>query len=239
MSAGKLKDTLVIIPAYNEVENIGLMLKTLTELYPMLSVLIVNDGSVDGTGEVVKNYSKDHANVFLIDKKKNEGLAKAYLNGFEWAKKSDFKYFLQMDCDFQHDPKEISTLLDKATEENLVIGSRYINGMRVRNWPLHRVALSYFAGVYTRFLTGLRIKDVTGGFKCFGRKTFESLDLSKVFSQGFCFQIELNYKTHLKGYKIIEVPITFHSRLKGKSKMSLKIILEAFVNVLKLRFIKI
>lgn len=230
---------LLIIPTYNEIDNIQRMLQTLHELYPDLSVLILDDGSPDGTADVVREFQKNKENLHLIERSGKLGLGTAYITGFKFALQRDFQYVFEMDCDFSHDPADIPVLLEAAQSNDLVIGSRYIGGIRIINWPMRRLLLSYFAGVYTRIITGLGVLDATGGFKCFSRKALESLNLEKVFSNGYSFQIELNYKIWSQGMKVKEVPIVFTERRDGQSKMSGGIVYEAVFAVIKLRLRKI
>lgn len=233
--------SLLIIPTYNEIDNIERMLSTLKELYPKLNILIIDDGSPDGTAEIVQKWMDKDSTLNLIKRSGKLGLGTAYITGFKWALERDFEYIFEMDCDFSHDPKDIPTLLDACVNQGakLAIGSRYIGGIRIINWPMHRLLLSYFAGVYTRIITGLKVLDATGGFKCFTREALSSLNLDKVFSNGYSFQIELNFKVFSKGLKIKEVPITFTERRDGHSKMSKDIVFEAVWAVIKLRLKKI
>lgn len=231
--------SLVIIPTYNEIDNIERMLTTLTELYPDLSILIIEDGSPDGTADVVKKFMQQNEKIHIIERTGKLGLGTAYIAGFKWALERDYQFVFEMDCDFSHDPNDIPALLEAAQSNDLAIGSRYINGIRIINWPMHRLLLSYFAGVYTRIITGLAILDATGGFKCFTRSALESLNLDKVFSNGYSFQIELNFKIWSKGLKVKEVPIVFTERRDGQSKMSGGIVWEAIFAVIKLRLRKI
>ena len=230
--------TLLIIPTFNEIDNIERMLTTITNLYPELNILIIEDGSPDGTATVVKNFMKENDKINIIERTGKLGLGTAYIAGFKWALNKDYQFVFEMDCDFSHDPKDIPRLLEAAQSNDLVIGSRYIDGIRIINWPIHRLLLSYFAGVYTRIITGLDVLDATGGFKCFTRKALESLDLDRVFSNGYSFQVELNFKIWAKGLKIKEVPIVFTERRDGESKMSGGIIHEAVFAVIKLRLRK-
>ena len=229
---------LLIIPTYKEIDNIERMLSTLEGLYPDLNILIIDDGSPDGTADVVKSKMETSSRLNLIERSGKLGLGTAYITGFKWALERDFEYIFEMDCDFSHDPEDIPTLLEACAinEAQLAIGSRYVGGIRIINWPMHRLLLSYFAGVYTRIITGLKVLDATGGFKCFKREALESLDLDRVFSNGYSFQIELNYKIFCKKMKILEVPITFTERRDGQSKMNMDIVIEAVFAVLKLRF---
>lgn len=233
------EQSLLIIPTYNEIDNIERMLNTITKLYPKLHILIIEDGSPDGTAEIVKKYQKSNSRINMIERTGKLGLGTAYITGFKWALERDYQFIFEMDCDFSHDPHDIPRLLSAAEENDLVIGSRYIDGIRIINWPIHRLLLSYFAGVYTRIVTGLDVLDATGGFKCFTRNALESLDLDRVFSNGYSFQIELNFKIWSKGLRVKEVPIIFTERRDGESKMSGGIIHEAIFAVIKLRLRKI
>lgn len=231
--------SLLIIPTYNEIDNISKMLEMLEQLYPELSILIIDDGSPDGTAEVVKQKQATNPKIHLMQRQGKLGLGTAYIAGFKWALARDFQYVFEMDCDFSHDPQDIPKLLEAAQSSDLVIGSRYIDGIRIINWPIHRLLLSYFAGVYTRIITGLNILDATGGFKCFTRKALESLNLDKIISNGYSFQIELNYKVWDQGLKVKEVPIVFTERRDGQSKMNQSIVFEAIFAVIKLRIFRI
>jgi dolichol-phosphate mannosyltransferase len=230
---------LVIIPTYNEMDNIEKMLSTLTELYSQLSVLIVDDGSPDGTANVVKAKQKTNTSIHLIERSGKQGLGTAYITGFKWALEREFEYIFEMDCDFSHDPQDLAVLYTAAQTNDLIIGSRYIGGIRIINWPMHRLLLSFFASIYTRLITGMKVLDATGGFKCFSRKALMSIDLDKVFSNGYSFQIELNFKVWSKGLKVVEVPIVFTERREGQSKMNRSIVFEAVFAVIKLRLLKI
>lgn len=227
--------SVIIIPTYNESDNVEKMLKTLESLYPQLSILIVDDGSPDGTAFIVKKFMETHPNVHIIERKGKLGLGTAYITGFKWSLDKGFDFIFEMDCDFSHDPKDIEGLLTAAQSCDLAVGSRYIGGIRILNWPMKRLLLSYFASIYTQIITGMKIQDATGGFKCFRASTLRKIDLDKIFSNGYSFQIELNYKTWKKGLKLIEVPITFSERREGQSKMSRKIIWEAVWAVWRLK----
>ncbi|MDA8793268.1 polyprenol monophosphomannose synthase [Bacteriovoracaceae bacterium] len=229
------KQSLLIIPTYNEIDNIERMLNTLLGLYPELNILIIDDGSPDGTADIVKGFQEKNANINLIQREGKLGLGTAYITGFRFALSKGFDYIFEMDCDFSHDPKDIPNLLSAAISHDLAIGSRYIGGIRIINWPMHRLLLSFFASWYTRIITSLPLTDATGGFKCFSRKALESIDLDKIFSNGYSFQIELNYKVWKKGLKIKEVPIVFTERRDGHSKMNRKIVYEAIFAVFRLR----
>jgi len=231
--------TLIIIPTYNEIANISSMVNTVFQLSSDLSILIIDDGSPDGTASTVKELQRQYPNLHLISRSGKLGLGTAYITGFKWALARQYEYIFEMDCDFSHDPTEIPSFLKAAENADLVIGSRYIGGIRIMNWPMKRLLLSYFASVYIRFVTGIPVMDATGGFKCFRRKTLETINLDKIFSKGYAFQIELNFKVFSKKLRITEIPITFHERREGVSKMNGKIVKEALWGVLKLRLLKI
>jgi dolichol-phosphate mannosyltransferase len=232
-------ESLLIIPTYNEIDNVERIITTVTELYPAINILIIDDGSPDGTADIVKNFQHTNPNIQLIERKGKLGLGTAYITGFKWALERDFQYILEMDCDFSHDPKDIEKLIDAAQTNDLVIGSRYIDGIRIINWPFRRLLLSYCASIYTRIITGIKVLDVTGGFKCFKRSSLEALNLDQVFSNGYSFQVELNFKIWSKGLKIKEVPIIFTERRDGQSKMHGGIVQEAIFAVIMLRIRKI
>jgi len=229
--------TLIIIPTYNEKENVAKIIESALSVDESLNILIVDDNSPDGTSRIVKDIRQNEPRVFLIEREGKLGLGTAYIEGFKYAIEKKFDYIFEMDCDFSHDPKEIPNFLEKIKDYDLVLGSRYLHGVTVVNWPLRRLFLSYAANVYTRIITGLRIKDATGGFKCFRREVLEAIDLDKVHSGGYAFQIEMTLKAWKKGFKIIEIPIIFVDRLEGHSKMSRKIVFEAVWMVWKLRLI--
>ena len=230
--------SLIIIPTYNEIENIESMLTTVFEAYPQISILIIEDGSPDGTADVVKKLQASNQQLHMIQRTGKQGLGTAYTTGFKWALERDFEYVFEMDCDFSHDPKQIPVLLEAAQNHDLVIGSRYIDGIRIINWPFSRLLLSYIAGIYIRIVTGIPLLDSTGGFKCFTRKALQALNLNDIISNGYVFQLELNYKIWSQGLTIKEVPIIFYERERGVSKMGGSIILEALFTVLKLRILK-
>ena len=228
--------TLVIIPTFNEIDNIDRMINTLFGLYPEISLLIIEDGSPDGTADVVRKNQKKYPALHMIERKGKLGLGTAYITGFNWALKRDFDYVFEMDCDFSHDPNQVQDLLSAAQTHDLVIGSRYIEGIRIINWPFKRLLLSYLASIYTRFVTGIPVFDTTGGFKCFTRKALTTLNLENIISKGYIFQLELNYKVWLSGLKVKEVPIIFYERRDGESKMAGGIIFEALFAVVRLRY---
>ncbi len=227
--------SLVIIPTYNELENLPKLIPEVLSQDESINILIVDDGSPDGTGMFVEEEMKKNKRIHLLKREKKMGLGTAYIAGFKYALQNNYDYVFEMDADFSHDPNELKNFLKAIQENDLVLGSRYINGVRVLNWPMARLLLSFFASVYTRIITGMPIKDATGGFKCFSRKVLESIDLNKVRSNGYSFQIEMTFKAYAKGFKIKEIPIVFVDRVKGKSKMSKKIVREAVTMVWKLR----
>lgn len=234
-----LDKAVVIIPTYNEISNIQNMLETLERLHPSLHVLIIDDGSPDGTADVIKKFQHQKKNLHLLERKGKLGLGTAYIKGFKWALENNYEAVITMDCDFSHEPEAIPRFTEKIGTYDLVIGSRYTGGIRIMNWPMQRLLLSYFASIYARVITGIPFFDSTGGFNCYSRKALSSLNLDKIFSIGYAFQIELKYKVWSMGLPCLEVPITFFERTEGKSKMSRKIIIEAVVNVFRLRFKKI
>lgn len=233
-----LDKAVVIIPTYNEISNIEKMLETLHRLHPALNVLIIDDGSPDGTANVVKNFQTKKSNLFLIERQGKLGLGTAYIRGFKWALEKNFEAVITMDCDFSHEPEAIPSFTEKVGQYDLIVGSRYIGGIRIMNWPMQRLLLSYFASIYARIITGIPFTDSTGGFNCYSRKALSSINLDKIFSIGYAFQIELKYKVWSLGLPSFENPITFFERTVGKSKMSRKIIVEAVVNVFRLRLKK-
>jgi dolichol-phosphate mannosyltransferase len=231
----KTEKSLVIIPTFDELENIRKLIPAVLSQDESIHLLIVDDGSPDGTGNYVEEESKKNDRIHLLKREKKLGLGTAYLAGFKYALQNDYNFIFEMDADFSHDPNELKNFLIAIKENDLVLGSRYINGVRVLNWPMTRLLLSFFASVYTRLITGLPVRDATGGFKCFRRKVLESIDLNKIKSNGYSFQIEMTFKAYAKGFKIKEIPIVFADRVKGKSKMSKKIVREAVTMVWKLR----
>ena len=231
--------TLIIIPTYNEIENIEKMIRQIFQVQPDVHILIVDDNSPDGTGDVVDKISAENPAVHLIRRAGKMGLGTAYVAGFRYALQNGYEFIFEMDADFSHDPKEIPNLLTAIGECDLVIGSRYVQGVNVVNWPLRRLILSYAANVYTKVITGLPLKDSTGGFKCFRKEVLAAIDLEKIKSNGYAFQIEMNFKTWKKGFRIKEIPIVFFDRVVGSSKMSGKIIREAVWMVWKLLFLNL
>ena len=226
---------LIIIPTYNELENLPKLLPEVLSKDENINVLIVDDNSPDGTAGFVERQMKVDNRIHLIKRPSKQGLGTAYIAGFKYALQNNFQIIFEMDADFSHDPKEIPRFLDEIKNSDVVLGSRYINGVNVINWPLRRLLLSSFANLYTRIITGLPVYDATGGYKCFNRKVLEAIDLDRVKSNGYAFQIEMTFKAWKKGFKVKEIPIIFVDRVKGKSKMSKKIVREAVTMVWKLR----
>jgi len=229
------KKSLVIIPTYDEMDNVQRLIPDILGRYENLDILVVDDGSPDGTGDYIANFSGSNQRVKLIRREKKLGLGTAYITGFKYAIQHNYDYIFEMDADYSHDPVEIENFLITIESNDLVLGSRYLTGVNVINWPMSRLILSYFANFYTRFITGLPIHDATGGFKCFRREVLEAIDLEKIKSNGYAFQIEMTYKAWKKGFRIKEISIIFVDRIKGKSKMSKKIVREAVLMVWKLR----
>lgn len=227
--------TLVITPTYNELENISKLIPDLLNRYENLDLLIVDDNSPDGTGKYVEDIAGQNPRVKLIKRDRKMGLGTAYIAGFKYALQHNYDYVFEMDADFSHDPGEIKNFLEAVKQYDLVLGSRYVKGVNVVNWPMRRLLLSYFANKYTRFITGMPVHDATGGFKCFRRKVLEAIKLDQVGSNGYAFQIEMTFKAWKKGFKVVEIPIIFIDRAKGQSKMSKKIVREAIFMVWKLR----
>jgi dolichol-phosphate mannosyltransferase len=218
---------LVVVPTYNEKENIQTLIDQVLEKDPRLEMLVVDDNSPDGTGQMVEEISASNPRVHVMHREGKLGLGSAYRAGFRWALERDYELVFEMDADFSHDPRYLPDFLAASGEADLVIGSRYVKGINVVNWPMSRLLLSYGASFYTRIITGLPVKDPTGGFKCFHRRVLESLDLEKVQSEGYSFQIEVSFKVHRKGFKIKEIPIIFVDRHSGTSKMDGGIVIEA------------
>jgi dolichol-phosphate mannosyltransferase len=227
--------TLIIVPTYNERENILELLRVLLDFPEWLHVLVVDDGSPDGTAQLVKDHAEFGSRVYLLERSGKQGLGSAYVAGFRWALARDYELIFEMDADFSHDPKYVPVMRAAAKHADLVIGSRYLTGVNVVNWPMQRLLLSWFANKYAKFVTGLPIQDCTGGFKCFRRSALAMINLDKIAAGGYSFQIEMNYKLWKKGATLKEIPIVFVDRLMGVSKMSGKIISEALYLVIRLK----
>lgn len=231
---------LVIIPTYNEIENIEKMIHTVFSLPRDFELLIVDDGSPDGTAAKVKELQKSYAGKLHIEERKGKlGLGTAYIHGFKWALARDYDYIFEMDCDFSHNPADLVRLLEACENgADVAVGSRYVKGGNVSNWDMKRILLSYFASIYVRMILWIPVKDTTAGFKCYKRKVLESIELDHIKFMGYAFQIEMKYRAVKKGFKIVEVPIMFTDRVLGVSKMSTKIFKEAFIGVIQMRFNK-
>jgi dolichol-phosphate mannosyltransferase len=227
---------LIIIPTYNECDNVKKLVEDIHHYQKKVHILFVDDNSPDGTAKIIKVLQQDNKQVHLLERPGKMGLGSAYLAGFKYGLGKGYDYIFEMDADFSHDPKEIPNFLKAIEDHDLVLGSRYIKGVNVVNWPLYRLLLSYFANVYSRLATGLPVQDATGGFKCFRREVLESLDFSKVKSNGYAFQIELSFKAWKNGFRLKEIPIIFIDRVAGVSKLSKSIMWEAIFLVWKLRF---
>ena len=221
----RVNESLIIIPTYNENENVAKIINLIFKNNKDIDVLFVDDNSPDGTSDLIKTFNDKR--IHIIDRKFKMGLGSAYIAGFKWALIKKYKYVIQMDADLSHDPSDISRLLKESSNFDLIIGSRYVNGISIVNWPLSRLILSYFANMYARIITGIPIKDVTGGFKCFSINILKSIDLNEIKSEGYSFQIELNFLAWINNFKIKEIPIIFTDRKLGKSKMSRFVIFEA------------
>ena len=234
-----MSDSVVIIPTYNEKENIENIIRAVFSLPKNFEVLVIEDGSPDGTADIVKKLQKEFPETLhIIERKGKLGLGTAYIRGFNWALEHDYEYIFEMDADFSHNPKDLVHLHNACSEEgaDLAIGSRYINGVAVVNWPMGRIIMSYYASAYVRIVTGMNVRDTTAGFKCYTRKVLKTIDFDKIKFKGYAFQIEMKFTAWKFGYKIIEVPIIFTERIKGSSKMSGGIFNEAFWGVISMRF---
>lgn len=232
---------IVIIPTYNEIENIESIIRAVFSLHKSFHLLIIDDNSPDKTAEKVKQLQDEFPDkLFLEQREKKSGLGTAYVHGFKWALQRNYEYIYEMDADFSHNPNDLERLYEACHFEtaDLAIGSRYVTGVNVVNWPLSRVLLSYFASVYVRMVTGMKIMDATAGFICYRRQVLESINLDKIKFIGYAFQIEMKYRTFAKGFVIKEIPVIFTDRTKGQSKMSGAIIKEAVFGVLSLRIKK-
>lgn len=228
---------LVIIPTYNEIENISAIITAIFSLPTEFSILVVDDNSPDGTSRKVEELKKTYSNLNLEIRAQKEGLGRAYIHGFDWAIEHNFDYVFQIDADFSHNPKDLERLSQTCENEgvDVAVGSRYVTGVNVVNWPMKRVLLSWFASKYVKFITGMPFEDTTAGFTCFRIKVLKEIDLKKIKFIGYAFQIEMKYKAYHKGFSIVEIPIIFTDRTKGTSKMSSKIITEAVFGIVKMR----
>ena len=233
-----MEHSLIVIPTYNEFENITLMIQSVFSISEESHILVVDDSSPDGTADSVRKLQEEYqGRLFLLERKEKKGLGTAYIEGFKWGLEKSYQYFFQMDSDFSHNPNDLVRLYNYTLEHNLdlCIGSRYISGINVVNWPISRVLLSYFASFYVRCLTGMNIKDPTAGYKLYKRTVLERIPLDNVEFVGYAFQIEMKFRTWKKGFKIMELPIIFKDRERGESKLNTSIIKEAVFGVLKMK----
>jgi len=237
-----MSDSLIIIPTYNEKENIEAIIRKVFSLPKEFHILIVEDNSPDGTADIVKRLMTEFSERLFIEERTGKlGLGTAYIHGFKWALQRDYEYIFEMDADFSHNPNDLERLYNACHNEgaDLAVGSRYVNGVvNVVNWPMGRILMSYYASAYVRMITRMKIGDATAGFKCYTRKVLEAIDLDKVKFVGYAFQIEMKFTAYKLGFKVVEVPIVFTDRTLGQSKMSKKIFKEAFFGVIQLRFRK-
>jgi len=230
---------LLIIPTYNEIANIKNIITASLAQSSDLYILVIDDNSPDGTAKAVKELMENEPHINLIERPKKMGLGSAYVQGFKYALKNDYDYILEMDADFSHNPADIPRLLEAARKYDVVIGSRYCQGVNIINWPFRRLLISYFASKYVRIITGMPVKDPTSGFKCFRRRVLEAIDLDSILSDGYAFQIEMNFRAWVKGFTIYEIPIIFAERKDGVSKMSSQIVWEAAWMVWRLQIMKL
>ena len=229
---------LIIIPTYNEKENIENIIRKVFSLETQFNILIIDDGSPDNTAQIVKNLQNEFSNKLFIEERTGKlGLGTAYIHGFKWALKNNYDFIFEMDADFSHDPEDLPRLLHACTNEggDLAIGSRYVKGVNIVNWPMSRLLMSYFASKYVKTITGMPINDSTAGFKCYSRKVLEKINLDRIEFVGYAFQIEMKFKSWKYGFKIKEVPVIFTDRQEGSSKMSGGIFYEAFFGVIKMK----
>lgn len=231
-----MNDTLIIVPTYNERENLPRMAQRLLALPVKVDLLVVDDNSPDSTGKIADELAAKHPEIHVLHRAEKNGLGRAYISGFKWALEKKYEFIFEMDCDFSHDPDEIPNFLTAAKNQNadLVLGSRYSGGVRVVNWPLKRLMLSRSAGIYVKMITGMPFTDPTGGYKCFRRRALEFIKLDDVRSNGYSFQIEMTHRLWRDGFKIVEVPIVFTDRIEGHSKMAGHIVTEALWMVWRL-----
>jgi dolichol-phosphate mannosyltransferase len=229
-----MKKVLIIIPTYDERDNVGPISRAVLAACPEAHILFVDDNSPDGTGTLIDTLAEGNSQVHVVHRKEKNGLGRAYITGFKWAMQNGYDYIFEMDADFSHNPSEIPHFLKAAEKADLVIGSRYINGIRIINWPISRLILSKSAATYVQLITGMPITDPTGGYKCFRREVLETIALDNIQSNGYSFQIEMNHTVWMKGFRISEIPIVFEDRHSGYSKMSSAIVHEALGMVWKL-----
>lgn len=229
-----MRDVLVIIPTYNERENIEAITSAVLESTPRCEILIVDDGSPDGTGKIADRISAQNERAHVLHRTEKQGLGRAYIAGFHWALEREFEFILEMDADFSHLPTDVPRLIGATDSADLVLGSRYLEGIRVINWPLHRLILSRGASLYVRIITGMKFSDPTGGFKCFRRTVLETMPLDEVRSNGYSFQVEMTHLSWQLGFKVAEIPIVFDERRSGHSKMNAAIVREALWMVWKI-----
>jgi dolichol-phosphate mannosyltransferase len=229
-----MNETLIVVPTYNERENLPLLVNRLLSLPVPVDLLIVDGNSPDGTGKIADDLAVKHPEVHVLHETEKRGLGRAYIGSFKWALQHGYEFIFEMDSDFSHNPDDIPHFLDAARDADLVLGSRYIGGIRIINWPLRRLMLSKFAANYVRIITGMPFTDPTGGYKCFRRRALEAIDLDGVRSNGYSFQIEMTHKIWRQGMRVVEVPIIFTERMHGRSKMSGNIIREALIRVWQL-----
>lgn len=236
-----MSDKIIIIPTYNEKENIEKMIRTLRGLNEDYHILVIDDGSPDGTADIVKNLQQEYKDsLFIIERHGKLGLGTAYITGFKWCISHKYNYIFEMDADFSHNPNDVPKLYQACKEgADLAIGSRYCNGISVINWPIGRVIMSYYASAYVRFVLRMKVYDCTAGFKCYKRELLETIDLDNIRMKGYGFQVEMKYNAYKLGFKIKEVPIIFVDRTEGTSKMSSGIFGEAFWGIIKMKFRKI
>jgi dolichol-phosphate mannosyltransferase len=234
-----VSDSIVIIPTYNEIENIERIIRKVFSLEKSFDLLIIEDNSPDGTADIVKSLMPEFKDRLFIEERKGKlGLGTAYIHGFRWALEHGYQYIFEMDADFSHNPEDLIRLYNACAKDgaDLAIGSRYINGVNVVNWPMGRVLMSYYASAYVRLVTRMKVRDTTAGFKCYTRRVLQAINLDKISFIGYAFQIEMKYTAWKLGFRIVEVPIIFTDRTQGESKMSSNIFKEAILGVISLRF---
>ena len=232
-----MSDSLVIIPTFNEKENIERIIRKVFSFEKAFDILVVDDGSPDGTAQIVKSLQNEYKGLHIEERTGKLGLGTAYIHGFKWALKKDYHFIFEMDADFSHDPNDLLRLYDACQDKNndLAIGSRYTNGVNIVNWPMSRLLMSFFESKYVKFVTGLPVNDSTAGFICYRRSVLETINLDKIQFVGYAFQIEMKFKTWKSGFDIIEVPVVFTDRKEGYSKMDTSIFFEAFIGVIQMK----